>query len=139
MSPKGIRARPPKWAEPLFVRETLKNSHGILSPQDSPALSMLTKSVLQENAETKRPVSTPPDQEESQSSRRRSASKTRQQENLEELKERIERLKDKSSHSEMYTSDCEFSEEMMDIRKDLVTIHGEMVLLKNYSYFSNKI
>ena len=26
-----------------------------------------------------------------------------------------------------------FSEEMMDIRKDLVTIHGEMVLLKNYS------
>jgi len=33
----------------------------------------------------------------------------------------------------MYTSDCEFSEEMMDIRRDLVTIHGEMVLLKNYS------
>ncbi|BAU01528.1 SPX domain-containing protein [Vigna angularis] len=52
---------------------------------------------------------------------------------FQELKERIERLKDKSSHSEMYTSDCEFSEEMMDIRKDLVTIHGEMVLLKNYS------
>jgi len=49
------------------------------------------------------------------------------------LKERIERLKEKSSQSEMYTSDCEFSEEMMDIRKDLVTIHGEMVLLKNYS------
>lgn len=50
-----------------------------------------------------------------------------------ELKERIERLNEKSSQSEEYTSDCEFSEEMMEIRKDLVTIHGEMVLLKNYS------
>ncbi|CAI8595230.1 unnamed protein product [Vicia faba] len=52
---------------------------------------------------------------------------------FQELKERIERLKEKSSKSVKYTSDCEFSEEMMDIRKDLVTIHGEMVLLKNYS------
>ncbi|PNY09673.1 SPX domain-containing protein 4-like [Trifolium pratense] len=52
---------------------------------------------------------------------------------FQELKERIELLKEKSSKSEKYTSDCEFSEEMMDIRKDLVTIHGEMVLLKNYS------
>ncbi|XP_028780519.1 SPX domain-containing protein 4 [Neltuma alba] len=49
------------------------------------------------------------------------------------LKERIERLKEKSSRNEMYTSESEFSEEMMDIRKDLVTIHGQMVLLKNYS------
>ena len=31
------------------------------------------------------------------------------------------------------TSESEFSEEMMDIRKDFVAIHGEMVLLKNYS------
>ncbi|KAI5442936.1 SPX domain-containing protein 4 [Lathyrus oleraceus] len=52
---------------------------------------------------------------------------------FQELKERIECLKEKSSKSAKYTSDCEFSEEMMDIRKDLVTIHGEMVLLKNYS------
>ncbi|KAK7266440.1 hypothetical protein RIF29_19084 [Crotalaria pallida] len=52
---------------------------------------------------------------------------------FQELKDRIEQLKEKSSHGEMCTSDCEFSEEMMDIRKDLVTIHGEMVLLKNYS------
>ncbi|KAL2335491.1 hypothetical protein Fmac_016704 [Flemingia macrophylla] len=52
---------------------------------------------------------------------------------FQELKERIECLKEKSCQSEMYISDCEFSEEMMDIRKDLVTIHGEMVLLKNYS------
>ncbi|CAL0299033.1 unnamed protein product [Lupinus luteus] len=52
---------------------------------------------------------------------------------FQELKERIERLKEKRSHGEMCTCDCEFSEEMMDIRKDLVTIHGEMVLLKNYS------
>nr|AFK33322.1 unknown [Lotus japonicus] len=52
---------------------------------------------------------------------------------FQELKERIERLKDKSYQREMYTFDYEFSEEMMEIRKDLVTIHGEMVLLKNYS------
>ncbi|MED6148900.1 SPX domain-containing protein 4 [Stylosanthes scabra] len=54
---------------------------------------------------------------------------------FQELKERIQRLKEKSSQSERYTSDYEdeFSEEMMGIRKDLVTIHGEMVLLKNYS------
>lgn len=49
------------------------------------------------------------------------------------LKERIDRLKEKSSRNEMYKSESEFSEEMMDIRKDLVTIHGLMVLLKNYS------
>ncbi|ESQ41510.1 hypothetical protein EUTSA_v10014185mg [Eutrema salsugineum] len=44
---------------------------------------------------------------------------------LQELKERIEKIKEKN--------ESEFSEEMMDIRRDLVTIHGEMVLLKNYS------
>ncbi|KAB5516408.1 hypothetical protein DKX38_027056 [Salix brachista] len=49
------------------------------------------------------------------------------------LKERIESLKEKSSKDGVFTSESEFSEEMMDIRKDLVTIHGEMVLLKNYS------
>ena len=42
----------------------------------------------------------------------------------EELNPRIERLN---------ASDSEFSEEMMEIQEDLVTIHGEMVLLKNYS------
>ncbi|KAJ9147591.1 hypothetical protein P3X46_029735 [Hevea brasiliensis] len=52
---------------------------------------------------------------------------------FQELKERIERLKEQSSKNGVFTSDSEFSEEMMDIRKDLVTIHGEMVLLKNYS------
>ncbi|KAG6741764.1 hypothetical protein POTOM_055043 [Populus tomentosa] len=50
-----------------------------------------------------------------------------------ELKERIESLKENSSKDGVFTSESEFSEEMMDIRKDLVTIHGEMVLLKNYS------
>ena len=50
-----------------------------------------------------------------------------------ELKERIENLKEQSSRNGVFTSDSEFSEEMMDIRKDLVTIHGEMVILKNYS------
>ncbi|KAJ9173259.1 hypothetical protein P3X46_016415 [Hevea brasiliensis] len=52
---------------------------------------------------------------------------------FQELKERIECLKEQSSKNGVFTSESEFSEEMMDIRKDLVTIHGEMVLLKNYS------
>ncbi|XP_024025323.1 SPX domain-containing protein 4 [Morus notabilis] len=52
---------------------------------------------------------------------------------FQELKERIERVKEKSNNGRAYTSESEFSEEMMDIRKDFVTIHGEMVLLKNYS------
>uniref|UniRef100_A0A2P2MDD9 SPX domain-containing family protein n=1 Tax=Rhizophora mucronata TaxID=61149 RepID=A0A2P2MDD9_RHIMU len=52
---------------------------------------------------------------------------------LQELKDRILRLRAESSKDGIFTSDCEFSEEMMDIRKDLVIIHGEMVLLKNYS------
>ncbi|XP_010029315.2 SPX domain-containing protein 4 [Eucalyptus grandis] len=50
---------------------------------------------------------------------------------FQELKERIERVKEKSSRAG--TSTSEFSEQMMEIRKDFVTIHGEMVLLKNYS------
>ncbi|KAM7516760.1 hypothetical protein LguiA_006343 [Lonicera macranthoides] len=53
--------------------------------------------------------------------------------NLEELKERIERVKEKSCKDGLFTSESEFSDEVMDIRKDFVTIHGEMVLLKNYS------
>ncbi|KAK6913288.1 SPX domain [Dillenia turbinata] len=52
---------------------------------------------------------------------------------LQELKNRIEQLKEKSSRGRVFTMESEFSEEMMDIRKDFVTIHGEMVLLKNYS------
>ncbi|KAJ8750067.1 hypothetical protein K2173_013982 [Erythroxylum novogranatense] len=52
---------------------------------------------------------------------------------LQELKQRIERLKEESSKNGVFTSESEFSEEMMDIREDLVTIHGQMVLLKNYS------
>ncbi|XP_021911863.1 SPX domain-containing protein 4 [Carica papaya] len=52
---------------------------------------------------------------------------------LQELKEKIERAKEKSGRASISLSESEFSEEMMDIRKDSVTIHGEMVLLKNYS------
>ena len=52
---------------------------------------------------------------------------------LKELKERIEQVKEKSIKGGVLTSESEFSEEMMDIRKDFVAIHGEMVLLKNYS------
>lgn len=40
---------------------------------------------------------------------------------------------EKSSKGGVFTSESEFSEETMEIRKDFVTIHGEMVLLKNYS------
>lgn len=49
------------------------------------------------------------------------------------LKERIERLKTRGGTNGVFTSETEFSEEMMEIRKDFVSIHGEMVLLKNYS------
>ncbi|KAK6266842.1 hypothetical protein QUC31_017679 [Theobroma cacao] len=52
---------------------------------------------------------------------------------FQELKERIEQIKESSGKGGVITSESEFSEEMMDIRKDLVIIHGEMVLLKNYS------
>lgn len=52
---------------------------------------------------------------------------------LQELKERIERLKEKSSKRGIVPSESKFSEEMLGIRKDFVSIHGEMVLLKNYS------
>ncbi|PHT91895.1 SPX domain-containing protein 4 [Capsicum annuum] len=53
--------------------------------------------------------------------------------NLMELKERIERVKEKSGKDGVITKDGEFSDEVMGIRKDFVAIHGEMVLLKNYS------
>ncbi|KAF3788062.1 SPX domain-containing protein 4 [Nymphaea thermarum] len=52
---------------------------------------------------------------------------------LQELKERIERVKEKTNGDGHFRSESEFSEEMIDIRKDFVTIHGEMVLLQNYS------
>ncbi|XP_047334874.1 SPX domain-containing protein 4 [Impatiens glandulifera] len=53
---------------------------------------------------------------------------------LQELKERIERARETSNKPGGTTSsDNEFSEEMMGIRTDFVAIHGEMVLLKNYS------
>lgn len=52
---------------------------------------------------------------------------------LQELKERIERVKEKSRGQPNVASRSEFSDEMLQIRKDFVTIHGEMVLLKNYS------
>ncbi|CAH1421022.1 unnamed protein product [Lactuca virosa] len=52
---------------------------------------------------------------------------------FQELKQRIELVKEKSCKDGVFTSESEFSDEMMEIRKDFVTIHGEMVLLKNYS------
>ncbi|KAJ7262637.1 hypothetical protein O6H91_03G089100 [Diphasiastrum complanatum] len=52
---------------------------------------------------------------------------------LQELKERIENAKRNSGLNGKYSSQNEFNEEMVKIRKDLVTFHGEMVLLKNYS------
>ncbi|KAI3761970.1 hypothetical protein L1987_52393 [Smallanthus sonchifolius] len=52
---------------------------------------------------------------------------------FQELKQRIEQVKEKSCKDGVFTSEIDFSDEMMMIRKDFVTIHGEMVLLKNYS------
>lgn len=50
---------------------------------------------------------------------------------MQDLKERIERVRESKNGD--FTSEREFSEEMLEIRKAFVTIHGEMVLLKNYS------
>ncbi|KAL9251493.1 SPX domain-containing protein [Drosera capensis] len=52
---------------------------------------------------------------------------------FQELKERIERVKENRSLDGFLTLGSKFSEEIMEIRKDFVTIHGEMVLLENYS------
>lgn len=46
------------------------------------------------------------------------------------LKERIERVKAKNG---AFRSRNEFTEEMLEIRKDFVIIHGEMILLQTYS------
>lgn len=51
---------------------------------------------------------------------------------VQELKENIVRVRE-NRRDGIPASESEFSEEMMDIRKEFVTIHGEMVLLKNYS------
>ncbi|CAO2816322.1 unnamed protein product [Amaranthus hypochondriacus] len=51
---------------------------------------------------------------------------------FQELKERIVRVRENKTEG-VTASETEFSEEMMEIRKEFVTIHGEMVLLKNYS------
>ncbi|KAK1432880.1 hypothetical protein QVD17_09782 [Tagetes erecta] len=52
---------------------------------------------------------------------------------FQELKQRIEQVKEKSCKDGVFTSEIEFSDELMAIRREFVTIHGEMVLLKNYS------
>jgi len=52
---------------------------------------------------------------------------------LQELKERIERLKENSRQNGTFTSENELNVERVKIRRDIVAIHGEMVLLLNYS------
>ncbi|KAK4393135.1 SPX domain-containing protein 4 [Sesamum angolense] len=49
------------------------------------------------------------------------------------LKRRIEQVKERENHNGVLTSETEFSEDMTDIRKGFVAIHGEMILLQNYS------
>ncbi|KAL8044109.1 hypothetical protein ABFX02_08G025300 [Erythranthe guttata] len=49
------------------------------------------------------------------------------------LKEKIERVKERGRYNGVFTSEIEFSEDLMEIRRDFVSIHGEMVLLKSYS------
>ncbi|XP_024526864.1 SPX domain-containing protein 1 [Selaginella moellendorffii] len=51
---------------------------------------------------------------------------------LQELKERIERARVENAESSL-SGGPYFDEEMLNIWKDLVTFHGEMVLLENYS------
>ncbi|KAM0884123.1 hypothetical protein ACQ4PT_031197 [Festuca glaucescens] len=50
---------------------------------------------------------------------------------LQVLKERIERVKAKKNDA--FASKVEFTEEMLEIRRDFVLIHGEMILLQTYS------
>ncbi|XP_062212897.1 SPX domain-containing protein 4 [Phragmites australis] len=50
---------------------------------------------------------------------------------LQVLKERIERVKAKKNDA--FTSKSAFTEEMLEIRKDFVIIHGKMILLQTYS------
>lgn len=47
------------------------------------------------------------------------------------LKETINRLRER--YNGMFSSESEFSEYMTELRKDLVVIHGELILLKSYS------
>lgn len=51
---------------------------------------------------------------------------------LQEMKERIERLQESGGHGELAPSES-LNEEVIEIRKDIVNFHGEMVLLENYS------
>lgn len=52
---------------------------------------------------------------------------------FQDLKERIDHVNEKMRREGALKSESDFSGEMMEIRKDFVSIHGEMVLLKNYS------
>ncbi|KAH6791172.1 SPX domain-containing protein 4 [Perilla frutescens var. frutescens] len=49
------------------------------------------------------------------------------------LKETIKRVMERERDDGLFSSESEFSEYMTEIRKDLVAIHGEMILLKSYS------
>ncbi|KAL1538726.1 SPX domain [Salvia divinorum] len=51
----------------------------------------------------------------------------------EALNEAIKQVNTGELYHEMFTSESEFSEYMTKIRKDLVVIHGEMILLISYS------
>ncbi|EPS59264.1 hypothetical protein M569_15543, partial [Genlisea aurea] len=47
------------------------------------------------------------------------------------LKERIEQVT--TTHHHHHQPEAEFNQQMLKMRKDFVSIHGEMILLKNYS------
>lgn len=49
------------------------------------------------------------------------------------LKETINGVKEREIYNGMFSSESEFSEHMTMIRKHLVVIHGELILLKSYS------
>lgn len=42
-------------------------------------------------------------------------------------------MKERGRYNGAFTSEIEYSEDLMEVRKDFVAIHGEMVLLKSYS------
>ncbi|KAJ6390988.1 hypothetical protein OIU77_025070 [Salix suchowensis] len=51
----------------------------------------------------------------------------------EALKQRIQKVIDTWGASASQPSEAEYKEQMVKIRKDIVNLHGEMVLLENYS------
>lgn len=52
---------------------------------------------------------------------------------VQEIKYRTERMKKEQAGNDRSANECGGDEELLKILRDIVTFHGEMVLLENYS------